>query len=61
MGIIQEMEVKIMARPIPPTQDIETEEELEAFLEYMNRWPTKEEKEMGKQAREIYAKTKIRN
>jgi len=50
-----------MARPIPPTQDIETEEELEAFLEYMNRWPTKEEKEMGKQAREIYAKTKIRN
>ena len=50
-----------MARPIPPTPDIETEEELEAFLEYMNRGPTKEEKEMGKQAREIYAKTKIRN
>jgi len=37
MGIIQEMEVKFMALPIPPTQDIETEEELEAFLEYMNR------------------------
>jgi len=50
-----------MARPIPPTPDIETEEELEAFLEYMNRGPTKEEKEMGKQAREIYKNTKIRN
>ena len=30
-----------MARPIPPTPDIETEEELEAFLEYMNKSPTK--------------------
>ena len=50
-----------MARPIPPTPDIETEEELEAFLEYMNREPTKEEIEMGKEAINIYKKTKIRN
>ena len=34
-----------MARPIPPTPDIETEEELEKF----------------KKAREVYANTRIRN
>jgi len=50
-----------MARPIPPTPDIETEEELKAFLEYMNRGPTKEEIEKGKRAREIYKNTKLRN
>ncbi|MBQ6444380.1 MAG: hypothetical protein IJJ11_06865 [Methanosphaera sp.] len=50
-----------MARPIPPTPDIETEEELEAFLEYMNKPRTKEEKEFLKKSREIYAKTKMRN
>ena len=48
-----------MARPIPPTPDIETEEELEAFLEYMNRPPTKEEIEMGKEADEIFKNTKL--
>ena len=48
-----------MARPIPPTPDIETEEELEAFLEYMNRPPTKKEIERGKRAREIYKNTKV--
>ena len=48
-----------MARPIEPTPDIETEEELEAFLEYMNRPPTKEEIEMGKKAREVYKNAKI--
>ena len=34
-----------MAGPIAPTADIETEEELEAFLEYSNRPHTKEELE----------------
>lgn len=50
-----------MARPIAPTPDIETEEELEAFLEYMNRPPTKEEIESGKEAIKIYKNTKMRN
>ena len=50
-----------MARPIPPTPDIETEEELEAFLEYINRPRTEEEKEKFKRGREIYKNTKIRN
>lgn len=48
-----------MTRPIEPTHDIETEEELEAFLEYMNRPPTKEEIERGKKAREVYKNTKL--
>ena len=48
-----------MARPIPPTPDIETEEELKAFIEYSNRSPTKEEIEMGKEAREIFKNTKL--
>ena len=48
-----------MARPIPPTPDIETEEELKAFLEYMNRPPTKEEIKMVKEAEEIYKNTKL--
>ena len=48
-----------MARPIPPTPDIETEEELEAFIEYMNRPPTKGEIELGKKAREVYKNTKL--
>lgn len=48
-----------MARPIPPTPDIETEEELKAFLEYINRPSTKEEREMFKKAKEIYANTKV--
>ena len=50
-----------MARPIPPTPDIETEEELEVFLEYMNRGPTKEEIEKGRRAKKIFANTKMRN
>jgi len=50
-----------MARPIPPTPDIETEEDLKAFLEYSNRPSTKEELEKFKKAREIYKNTKIRN
>ena len=50
-----------MVRPIPPTPDVETEEELKAFLEYSNRLRTKEEKQLFKEAKEIYLKTKIRN
>lgn len=48
-----------MANPIEPTPDIETEEELEAFLEYMNRPPTKKEKQLGKEAIEIYKNAKF--
>lgn len=48
-----------MARPIEPTPEIETEEELEAFLEYMNRPPTKKEIQMGKEARKVYKNTKF--
>ena len=48
-----------MARPIAPTPDIETEEELKAFIEYSNRPPTKEEIEKGKRADEIYKNTKV--
>lgn len=48
-----------MARPIPPTPDIETEEDLKVFIEYMNRPPTKEEIEKGKRARKIYKNTKL--
>jgi len=50
-----------MARPIPPTPDIETEEELKAFLEYSNRPRTEEEKQLFKEAKEIYKNTKMRN
>jgi hypothetical protein len=50
-----------MARPIPPTPDIETEEDLKAFLEYSNRPSTKKELEFLKKSREIFKKTKIRN
>ena len=50
-----------MARPIPPTPDIETEQQPEAFLEYSNRPRTKREKQMFKEAKEIYANTKMRN
>ena len=48
-----------MARPIPPTPDIETEEELKAFLEYTNRPPTKKEIKRGKRANEIFKNTKL--
>ena len=47
-----------MAGPIAPTADIETEEELEAFLEYSNRPRTKEELEKFKRARQLYASAK---
>ena len=47
---------EIMARPIPPTPDIETEEDLKVFIENMYRPPTKEEIQMGKEADE-YTKT----
>ena len=48
-----------MARPIAPTPDIETEEDLKVFIENMNRPPTKEEIQMGKEADEIYKNTKV--
>ena len=48
-----------MARPIAPTPDIETEEDLKVFIENMNRPPTKEEIERGKRAREIFKNTKF--
>ena len=47
-----------MARLIPPTLDIETEEDSKAFLEYINRPCTKEEKQLFKEAKEIYKNTK---
>ena len=50
---------EIMARPIAPTPDIETEEDLKVFIENMNRPPTKEEIQMGKEADEIYKNTKV--
>lgn len=48
-----------MAKPIPPTPDIETEEDLKVFIENMNRPPTKKEIQMGKEADEIYKNTKV--
>ena len=48
-----------MARPIEPTPDIETEEKLEAFVEYMNRPPTKSEIEKGKRAKEVFKNAKF--
>ena len=50
-----------MARPIAPTPDIETEEELESFLEYISRPRTKKEKEIFTEAKEVYKNTKMRN
>lgn len=48
-----------MAKPIPPTPDIETEEELKVFIEYMNRPPTKDEIKKGKRAKEIFKNIKL--
>ena len=49
-----------MAKPIKLVSEINDPDEIKAFLEYMERPATEEEKALGERARKIYKTTKIR-
>jgi len=48
-----------MAKPIKLVSEINDPDEIEAFLEYMNRPRTEKEKAIMEEAREIYKNTEV--